>query len=199
MMKPLPRLAAMMLFVAAIPLLASQPQAQEEDAVDVMGLLAGLAGHWQGTLVLEAAQGEPLVVPFHMAGRVLDEGKILIEEHRFDFPQGPVEAVDVSRYESARQVIETAYFTGGRRFVLDLEVTEVEADEAPKRWRLMTEHDGEEEGKPVRVRNLFQMEDGLFSKWRWVAPLSNDKPGPYSLSDTVVLERQAGGKTDSPP
>ena len=162
--------------------LTLNPASAQSVDVDVLQLLAELEGDWHGELVLEKAQASAQEIDYQMSARLFG-GQTLIQEHRFSFPQGPVQALEILTYDAASATVFISYFNARKRFVHDLKVTS--ASQGPNdTWRILTEHEETYGETRVTIRNLYQREGALFTKFRWV------KDGEdYILSDSVKLTR----------
>lgn len=160
--------------------------AQEGEAVDAMRLLSTLAGEWQGRLIVEQAGREPAVLKYAMQVDTVGNGDALIIRHRFHFPNGVGESVEISSYDLQTKTLKIASVTARQRDIQDIQITEMDASQAPHNWRILGEADDVIDGKKVRVRHLYQMQGGQYSKFRWIG---TEKDG-FALSDTVELMRQ---------
>lgn len=160
--------------------------AQEDESIDAMRLLSTLAGEWQGRLIVEQTGREPAVLKYGMQVDTVGNGDALVIRHRFHFPNGVEESVEVSSYDLQTKLLRIASFSARQRIIQDIQITEMDASQAPHNWRILGEADDIIDGKKVRVRHLYQMQDGKYSKYRWIG---NEKDG-FALSDTVELTRQ---------
>lgn len=175
-MKHFFRILILHIFLIIVPASAQPPE------IDVLQLLSTLEGEWQGQLILEKAKDVAEEIDYGMRARVSND-QALIQEHQFNFPQGPLSATEILTYDEASTTLLIAYFNGRKRFISDLTVTSASLGENNS-WRILTEHEETYGETPVTIRNLYQLEGGLFTKFRWV------KDGEdYILSDSVRLTR----------
>lgn len=164
---------------ALLPWIAAQAQ---EIEIDVLELFLALDGEWRGELVLEQGGDESITVGYALSAQS-SGGQALVQEHRFAFPKGAASAVEVLTYDQDRETLLVSYFNGRKRYVTDLKVTSASLGENES-WRVLTEHEDTYGQTTVPVRNLYQLEGDLFTKFRWV------KDGEdYILSDSVTLKR----------
>jgi|GEM_PF-3199273 len=150
--------------------------------IDVLELFLKLDGEWQGDLVLEQG-GEPSLNVKYDLKATASDGQSLIQEHRFQFPEGIVSAVEVLTYDQDAETLFISYFNARKRYTTDLKVTSATfgGDDS---WRVLTEHEETYGETQVGIRNLYQLEGAMFTKFRWV------KDGEdYILSDSVTLQR----------
>lgn len=170
-------------FYAIIIALCLTTTARGQDIeVDILELFLGLEGKWRGDLVLEQG-GEPSLNVKYDLKATGSDGQSLIQEHRFQFPEGIVSAVEVLTYDQEAETLFISYFNARKRYTTDLKVTSANfgGDES---WRVLTEHEETYGETQVGIRNLYQLDGQVFTKFRWV------KDGEdYILSDSVTLQR----------
>ncbi|MGD8326652.1 MAG: hypothetical protein PVF65_07030 [Sphingomonadales bacterium] len=168
--------------VVIIALLPWAPTHAQDVDIDVLELFLTLDGEWQGELVLEQGKDESISVGYELSAKA-SGGQALVQEHRFAFPKGAASAVEVLTYDQDKETLLVSYFNGRKRYVTDLKVTSASLGENDS-WRVLTEHEDTYGETTVSVRNLYQLEGDLFTKFRWV------KDGEdYILSDSVTLKR----------
>lgn len=161
--------------------LITTAQAQDIEA-DVLELFLGLEGEWRGELVLERGADVSETIAYEL-NSTASGGQVLIQEHRFAFPNKVVNAVEILTYDETSETLLVSYFNARKRYVTDLKVTSATREEDGS-WRVLTEHEELYGETQVAIRNLYQLEGRLFTKFRWVKDEED-----YILSDSVTLQR----------
>lgn len=162
----------------SIPFLA---QADEHAA----SVLEASAGVWQGELYyLDYQSGQRFGIPMRVDAEITPDGATLIRRVTFTDPGNLVHAMNLVTVDRDSGELVEAYFRQGKGEFLRYEIVGVDY-ETDRRWKLVYEHDGRDDGRSARIRHTIERNEDNLASAKEVRFLDED--GEFFLRNGTEL------------